>query len=310
MSFPLTAAPSLSNWELQYNGLQIGNGTPYAVTNIEGLDNPTVRNADIVRPRDHGQFVGLDLLGGRDITITGDFTTDGVSLQSAGKALGAAFVSGAVTELPFWFQFPNLPILCSVARCRKRTTPIDFGYSVATLAKMTILLHATDPRLYGAPQTASVGLPTPVGGMTFPATFPLSFGGGSNFSVLPVVNAGNVEMRPLLVLTGPMTNPTIVNTTAGWSLSFTNPAQTSFTLNAGDTLTIDTDTGHAVTYLASGTTVSSPRRNWVIAGSTWPDPSKNVGGLVPGSNTIEFGSQDSGAVAGTLTVKWASAYQI
>ena len=309
MAFPTTTAPTLANWELQYNGLNIGATTTYDVTQIDGLDLPTIRNGDVVRPRDHGELIGLDFMGGRDVTLTADFVSDGTSLQHAAEALASAFAVGLNVEQPLWIQIPNLPCLAMMARTRKRTVPIDLGYSVSALATTSILMHSTDPRLYTTPTTATVGLPAPLGGLTFNATPNFTFGGGGTYGSISATNSGNVEMRPTFTITGPVTAPVVQNVTTGWILTFTNPSGVGYTLNAGDTLTVDTDL-RTVLYTASGSTSPQPRRNWLTAGSIWPDPVRGIAGLAPGGNGIEFSSADSSAVSGTLSLSWASAYLI
>jgi len=309
MAFPTTAAPSLSNWELQYGGLNLGNTTPYAISEIAGLDLPVIRNGDVPRPRDHGELIGLDFMSGRDVTITANFASDGTSLQHAAEALATAFETGIGTESPLWIQIPNLPCLGLMCRARKRTVPIDIGYSVSAMAQASILVHSTDPRLYTTPTTSTVGLPAPIGGLTFPATFPATFGGGGTYGSISATNTGNVEMRPTFVITGPVTNPVVQNVTTGWILSFSNPTGIGYTLNAGDTLAVDTDL-RTILYTASGSSVSAPRRNWLVANSVWPNPVAGIAGIAPGANTIEFSSGDSSAVVGTLALSWSSAYLI
>ncbi len=307
---PSLSPPVLSNYQLSYNGLTLGPGTPYGIVKLEGLDLPTIRSGDVARPRDHGEQIGLDLMAGRDVVITLQAKPDGTSLQHSLSAFASAFSSAGTTEAPLYLQLPNLPLLAVMARTRKRTSPFDVeGFTVAGVVQVAVLLHATDPRLYVAPSISSaVGAPTPLGGLTFPVTFPVSFGGGSSTAYLFPNNAGNIEMRPILVIAGPCTNPKVVNDQTGWSLTFKNPAQTGLTLNAGDTLTVDTDT-HSVLYLVSGTTVPSPERGWVVPGSIWPDATSHAG-IQPGSQTIQFSTSDSGLVAATLTLKYASAYLI
>lgn len=307
MAFPLTAAPSLSNWQMQYNGLTIGASTPYAVYQLDGLDLPQVRTGDLNRPREHGEFVGLDLMSGRDIMLTGDYQSDGINIQDSQQNLGRAFIPGGTTEQPFWFQFPNLPVLASMVRVRKRTMPIDQPYSVAAMGQLALMMHSSDPRLYGPVQSGSCGVGQALGGGIFPATFPYVFSSGSVAGTVVANNAGNVEMRPLLTITGPVTNPTIFNATAGWQITITNPLQVGYTVLAGDTLVIDTDT-HAITYYTGGVGVGAARRAWLAAGSTWPSTVLGVPGLAPGSNTFQFTSTDGISVAGTLQVQWASAY--
>jgi hypothetical protein len=312
MSFPSStlSAPSLSTYQMQYNGLTLGPGTGYRIQKLEGLDLPNVRSGDVARPRDHGELIGLDLMAGRDVVLTLQVATDGTSLQHALSAFASAFGSAGVTEAPLYLQLPNLPLLAVMCRPRQRTVPIDLeGYTVAGVASVAVQLHATDPRLYVAPSIASTtSAPTPAGGLTFPVTFPVSFGGGSSTADLFPNNVGNIEMRPILVITGPCTNPKVANDQTGWSLTFTNPSQSSFTLYAGDTLTVDLDS-HSVQYLVSGTTVPSSERGWVVPGSIWPNAT-GIAGLEPGVQTIQFSTTDSGVVAATLTLEYASAYMI
>lgn len=311
MSFPPygVTVPSLSNLQLSYGGVVMGASSPYLITEVDGLDLPTIRSADTARSRDHGELVGIDLASGRDITITAQIKTDGTSLQSAMSALASAMLPGAATESPLWIQQPNRPLLAAMCRVRKRTSPMEMGYAVSSIAQLTALLHSTDYRLYAAPQQSVVGLGTPLGGLTFPVTFPATFGGGTVAGIITANNAGNVESRPLLIITGPCTNPTVMNATTGWSLSFSNADSGGLTLNAGDTLTIDTDL-RTITYVASGTTAGTPRANWLVPGSIWPNPITPILGLAVGNNIIEFTSSDATAVAGTLTLQWASAYLI
>jgi hypothetical protein len=308
MAFPPygVTVPSLSNWQGSFGGLLIGEDTPYGIYKVEGwADTPVIKSGDMDRSRDQGELGGLDFMGGRDIIITGDAVSDGTSLQHALEAVGG-LMGAQPAEQPLWLQLPNLPLLASMVRPRKNPTPIDIAYG-SGLASKILGFHGGDPRLYAAPESAVATVPTPIAGVHFNISFPLAFGGGSSVSTLTLTNAGNWETRPVLVLTGPMTNPTIENATTGWSLSFVNPTETGYTLNAGDTLTIDTDL-RTVVYVADGTSVGSPRVSWLVPGSIWPNPIAGIAGLAPGSNTIQFTTEDSGAVAGTLDVQFASAY--
>jgi Phage tail protein len=299
--------PSLSDWQFQFNGLTFGVDTAYALIQADGLDMPVVRTSDVSRPRDTGQFIGIDLLDGRDITLTLDMTTNGTSLQNATTAFATAFVPPATgqTESLLWMSFPNLPLLVCSARVRKRAISIDLPWSVDTgfVKAAVVSLHCTDPRVYSGTTATTVNLPTPPGGMTFPATFPLAFGGGSTAGVITCNNTGNIEMRPIITITGPVTNPTVENATTGYSLTFSNPNQTSYTLNSGDQLVIDTDL-HQVTYYPSGSTSGSSRRNWLVYGSTWWDLPAGT------TSTINFSSDDASlpSPVPTCQVEFAPAY--
>lgn len=310
MSFPspTLSPPALANWQFYFNGWTFGASQTARVAKVQGLgDLATVRHGDVGRPRDHGELVGLDVYGGRDVTIDLQVQpASGGTLQSALLAVAAATEVGLSTEQPLWFQVPNYPLLCVMCRARKRTLPWDVGYQIGGLANVSVQFHATDPRVYTPGQSLTVGLPTPTAGLRFPVTFPISFGSSSPNGVT-VVNGGNTETRPVLVITGPVTNPTVQNASISGTpaLTFTNPTQSSYTVNAGDQLVVDLDL-HTVLYYVGGVSsgsVGASRRNWVTSGSVWWN-------LPPGSNLVQFFSGDSSAVGGTCQVQYASAYQL
>jgi len=284
----------------------MGEGTPYQFYNITGLDNPAVRNGDVGRPRDTGEFIGLDVYGGRDIVVGGDVTTNGNSLQDALVQLSAVTNEGRNTEQPLWIQLPNLPILCSMSRVRKRDIPLNIEWA-GGLATSTLGFHATDPRLYGAPEQMYVGVGVAGRGLTFPVTFPVTFGGNGvpNYTVCD--NTGNFGTLPVLELYGPMTNPTVTNEDVGWSLSFANPSSGGLTLNAGDVLVIDTDL-HTVSLTLSGTTTPVPRPNWVVPGSIWPNYQLGLDGLAPGNNNMALFTTDPGVVYGYMYINFSPAF--
>src|SRR5581483_666178 len=134
----------------------------------------------------------------------GSFGPYGNSLQPAWSALAAAIVPGGTTESPLYFNLPGWGTLAIMARVRKHTMPLDITYALGNLVDVTIQFSASDPRIYATPtQNPSIGLPTPGAGFAFPLSFGISFGGGGAIGNLTVANAGNIETRPLLVVTGP-----------------------------------------------------------------------------------------------------------
>jgi hypothetical protein len=219
------------------------------------------------------------------------------TFAQAWAALASVLVPGGVTESPLWFNLPGWGTLAIMARVRKHNMPLDIQAVLGNLANLVVQFSASDPRIYSTPtQTASVGLPVPSAGMSFPITFPLSFGGGGTVGALSVTNTGNYETRPLLVVNGPCVTPTIQNNTVLGApyVSF------GMSLNTGDTLVIDTDM-HTATYFTPGFTVGTPRSSTIQAGSNWWS-------LLSGVNRLSFTSKDLVASAGTLSVQFASAY--
>ena len=309
MAFPSPSLtpPTLTNWQFSYNGLTFGHATPIKISQVQGLgDLAVVRSGDISRSRDHGENIGLDVYGGRDITLNLEAEDSGSGVPATMSTLASATLVGLTTESPMWFQVPGYPLLCVMCRPRKRTMPWDVGYQIGKLGVVSTQFHATDPRIYGAGQSVTVGLPNPTTGMHFPVTFPMTFGSVAPSGVT-VTNAGNAETRPIIVITGPVTNPSVQNASIAGSptLSFTNPNQTGYTVAAGDQLVIDTDL-HSIQYYVGGVSSGSApasRGGWLVSGSTWWD-------LAAGGNLIQFLSQDSASVAGTCSVQWASAYSL
>lgn len=309
MAFPSPSLtpPSLSNWQFQYQGLTFGAGQPIKIAKVTGLgDLAQIRSGDQNRQRDHGELIGLDVYGGRDITIDLEAEDAGQGAQQTLLTLAAATQVGYTTESPLWFQVGSFPLLAAMVRARKRTAPWDVGYQIGKLGVVTVQFHATDPRVYTAGSSLTVGLPNPTTGATFPVTYPMTFG-----SVAPngvnVNNTGNSETRPVIVITGPVTNPSVRNASLAGTptLQFKNPAQTGYTVAAGDQLVIDTDT-HSILYYVGGVNsgnAPASRGSWLVNGSTWWD-------LPAGNSLIQFLSQDSASVAGTCQVQWASGYQL
>lgn len=304
---PSLTPPALGLWEFYYNGYTFGGNTPSGALSLTGFgDNPDIRSNDPNRARDHGQLVGLDLYGGRTVTVHLFSQSNGTSLQSTLLDLAAALEVGLQTEQPLWFQQPNMPLLCTMCRARKKTVPWDIDYGAAMIGKPVAQLHATDPRVYGVGQAVSVGLPNPTVGAKFPLTFPISFGSTPPNGVT-VVNGGNTSMRPVLVISGPVTNPSVVNASLPGTptMTFSNPLQSGYTVDAGDQLVVDLD-AESIEYYVGGVasgSVPASRMSWWVPGSTWWH-------LTAGStgNLIQFLSADSAQVGGTCQIQWADAY--
>jgi hypothetical protein len=312
MAFPSPSlvVPTLANYQFNYNNaLTFGAGTAWGFLKAQGFDLASIANKDVQRPRDFGMIVGLDVYSDRTITFDMWMKSDGVSLQDAQLQLAAAFpIEPDSDTYPLWFQLPNLPTQCIMCRVRKRSIDIDSDYSAGGVAKPKLVLHATDPRIYGQGQSSTLALggtiatglgPFPVG------PFPVTFGVGSQVTTIVVNNTGNCEMRPLVIFNGPLTNPFITNSTQSATLTVSNPLQVSYTVLAGDQLSIDLDL-HTITYYPGGMSsgaASYTVANYLTSTSTWWD-------IAAGNNTIQFGSADSVNTGGTCVFEWAPAWQL
>ena len=290
------AVPTLSQFQLSFQGYKFGAGTNLELTKLEGIDLPTVRTGDAGRPRDHGMFVGLDVMGAREITVTGQLYSKSGNFQEAWEQLAAATIPGGTTQYPLFMNLPGYGTLASLVRVRKRSIPVDIKFALGNLADVALLFAASDPRWYVTPtKSASVTPPSKTSGFSFPLSFPLSFGGGSLAGSLSVSNTGNIETRPLLIVEGPCTNPSITNDSAPGSPNLTF----DLVMPAGSKLEIDTDM-HTATYYSPNSTIGTSRIATLAPGSQWFV-------LEPGTSTIQF---LVGSGEGELTVIWASALVI
>lgn len=313
MAFPSPSVtpPTFSIFPSVYFGgiTWSGNG-PFYLKEIDGLDMPQVRSGDPDAPRQHGQYVGLDLLSGRDITLKFDVGPPFgayLNLSTALAYLRSALTPTMTTENPLFVQLPlgaggsnGATQFAAMVRPRRRSTTVDIPYVYGQLAQnLSVQFHATDPTLYAAGTlNPSVNVPAPLGGFSFPLSFPLSFGGGTQVGTISATNSGDLPCFPIFVVTGPCTYPTISNA----SLTNSPYIQFQITLNAGDQLVINTDPKYrSVTYYTSGSTSGSTRLATLSQNSTWFP-------LQAGSNLIEFSTLDTQSVAGYLNMEWSSAY--
>ena len=283
----------------------MGGGAPSCniqAKGMQGFDLPATRNGDTNRPRQRGEFIGLDLFSGRTLVLTMDvgppsatYTTLAAALTALRKVTNTA--DNGATEYPMFVQFPNMPLLGTMTRARQRTVPVDMTFALGNMAQgVAVQWHSTDPFFYSQTQSNTIGLPTPGTGLGFPWVFPLSFGSGGGASTMSLNNVGDVECYPILTITGPCTYPTISNN----SIAGTPTIQFGVTMNTGDQLVVDMDLKTAVYYTA-GSSLGQSAMATLQQGWSWWD-------LPPGTSQIQFASKDVSAAAGTLNLAWASAY--
>jgi hypothetical protein len=275
-----------------YNGLSFGQDLTIGVVSSTGIDDlPDMATGDVQRPRDHGLLAGLDYLAGRSVVLNMvAWAGPGFTLAQVIDQLKAAFSPQVSTVSPLQFCRPGQTTRQILCRARKFTGGVQGGRTGGVWTG-AVQLDAEDPRIYDAVQQSQlVTLPTPSSGMTFPATFPLTFGGTTGGGgQISANNAGDFATRPVAVIAGPCVNPRIENVTTGQSISL------NITLGPSDTLTIDFD-AHTVFLNGTGSRYAA-----VIPGSTFFE-------LPPGTSLVEFFSQDASPTGATLTLTWSSAW--
>lgn len=280
-----------SDWTFTYNGLTIGgDGSAYQIMKLTGLhDSPEVRTSDQTRARAHGMFAGTDLLGGRSLMAEIEVVAPHPA-ETVWSDFSRALVPGQGNELPLVFQIPGVAGGAAIqigARVRRLSLPVDrpyfFGHGSAAVE-----FWATDPRIYSqASTTYTVSQAVPSGtGLTFPITFPLSFGGAVSGGQFTATNAGEFEAPWTATISGPIENPTLENITTGQTISFVG------TVDTGQTLVISS-LDRSV--LLNG---SASRYSWLTVGSSWWQ-------LAPGANTVRLaGTSGTGSVSFTYRSAW------
>jgi hypothetical protein len=262
-------------------------GVYWALQTLDGWDSAEVRAEFSEREADHGAWANPVYLGSRPITLTGTVTApDRVTLEDALERLRTAASLGDTTLVVYELTGSKQ------ATVRRSGKPL-MAYVTDRIATYSVLVTAGDPRRYSTTlQTGTTGLPATTGGLTFPVTFPITFSATSISGQINVVNAGSVDTRPVLTITGPVIAPVVSALYADGSLRQLVYSQD---LVSGDVLTIDTD---AHTVLLNG---SVSRRRFMTVSAGWP--------TIPAGASVNFQFQSSTYNASAmLTATWRSAW--
>jgi hypothetical protein len=250
------------------------------------LGSPAPKQIVRDRARSHGAIVHSRDYQPRQATLTGTLNGDTPGhAQLLLDELKATFRLGA----PRVFKYRRLGfsedeyVTChvndafdAITRPYSRRIPWQVG------------IICPDPRVYAVALKSSSYDPLSAasGGLLFPLTFPLDFG-GSGASTLSVTNQGTIETPLILTVTGPVLLPVITNQTTGEALT-----TQLLDLLVGETMVLDTD---AKTILVNG---ALHPEMIVAAESTWFD-------AIRGENLLRLeGTMSAGC---TLQADWHDA---
>lgn len=267
--------------QVEYNGVVFGDNDKEVVS-VDVWQGVQWRTSDIDRPLSDGQFPGEDYFSGRSVILEVELWGDDASALRARWTEMLTASHKQTSELPLIVRQSGwIEDLYILARPRRRSgLVINEEFNVGYKATGAIEFWATDPRVYGITQkNESGGVATASGGMTFNATFNLTFGATGASSTLQPNNQGTFETFPTFTITGPITDPQIEHQGLGKILSFTG------TVPSGSTLVVDTQNR---TVLLNGTT---SRYNWLDDPTQWF-------AFAPGVNNIVF----RGTTAGSPTI--------
>jgi hypothetical protein len=294
---------------IQYGDLLIGAGTPYGWAELSGWEElPPLDSGTVLRSDAHGAFPGQLLAQSRTIGL------DGLRIRAPRASIGAAVAAlGAGTapvdvELPLVVWIDERGPLLAWARAVRRAIPVGKGYTVGTIVGGAIQWEATDPRRYAlAEDTATAGLPMAEPGLDWNTDTGvdagldwradgtpsgLSFGEPGSTGALSARNDGSAPAHPTVEFRGPVTRPALTNLATGDVLEYDLP------LAAGDVLTVDTREG-TVTLNGTASRISTATSRSV------PEQTFT---LPPGTTDMTFRAAPDSDPAGTVVVRWRSAY--
>jgi hypothetical protein len=265
------------------NGFQLGSGSSFKISNIEGLSKPPIRTSSQNYSGRHGGRVNRQLYGSRLITVTGWFSHLTCAAHEAARdALESVLPIGEDLDI----------IIDRFSGTQGFTTArlVDFRmpYAPGGLGKLTdykIDLYCGDPNFYiGDELSATLPLFAP-GGVVLPVVLPATFAAGSSDTV--ATNNGRVLVFPVITLTGEAHNPEFTNTDSGESVAV------PVTMSTGDVLVIDM--GRRTISLNGGSVIGlATSRQWF--------------GLDVGANHIRYETTDSGD-DGEAVMTWRNAVE-
>ena len=232
-----------SDYQVLFNGVMMGPGTNYEITNPDGLlDLTGVRANYTSRPHRTGAYQQPHYADGAVYTLTFDIgATSTVNFPTAIGALQAA-TKPQLTPIPLTFKLPGRPVLAVGVQCLNRKIPMQVGeFDVAGFSSgAAVQFYAPDPRLYGVSSTLRTGLRTVGTGLTYPLTYPLSYGATGAGGSVQFTNTGDTNTEPVFTISGALT--------AGFQITWVETGQhLTYSFPVGSDLVVDCGAGTATT---------------------------------------------------------------
>ena len=273
-------------------GFTIGQGTvyPWAAWPSGVFDTPVSNPSDVPRANQQGVFAQSEWMNGRlvvfDFWVIADNIAQAEQLIQVAKAAFAPTPNDDVVTLTL--EVTNAPTAYVLFGKPRGVTSAPANMLRRGKMRMRAEFFATDPRLYANVETtASTGVATAVGGLTFPALAPFVFGTAGTGGILNATNAGTFETPYSLLFTGPLVAPAVSHEVQSRTLSLSGA-----TLAAGETLVVNST---SKTVLLSGT---ASRYSWLANTSQWFT-------LTPGVNSLRFTAASG---TGTCQISYRNAW--
>ena len=263
----------------------IFDGTNYSISNLSGLESPTVRLPRYNLPGTDGAFVSNALYGERAIKITGT-----INAPDSDPLTYLANRTTLINALNFKRDIDNniVPQLMTITMANGQVlttqvyvdNPVQMAFSSdkTDYEDFIVTFVAADCNLYGINKNTST-LTYPIeGGTTVPTAIPLSLGSSSGGSII-INNTGSTTTYPIITINAPVINPYIINLTTNKFM------QILYTLSEGsEPLVVDCNTN--TIFQGSNDITGIQTQNSTF----W--------GLNSGNNTINYsGTSGSGSIS-------------
>ena len=277
--------------QIEFRGLLLGSGTPYGWQSLSGWDQTSLLGNKPKNSGD-GSWAGNGRRPERTVLWEFQMHPDAADFAAAVEAVErmAATVRDS-TEHPLVIN-DGVATRLVYAKCTRLVMPRDKLFAVSKV-KCGLQWVASSPgKLETTERSVTILAPSAgFGGLTYPLSYPLTYGTAGSPNNGLATNFGYEPADPVLVFTGPLDTPRVVNVTATRSLEF------DLALGSGQTLAVDV--GRGTVLLDGATDRLTSRTNSSVPVPEWQ--------LEPGSNDLTLLAASFGAGA-SVSVTWRSTY--
>ncbi|WP_399553813.1 phage tail family protein (plasmid) [Streptomyces anulatus] len=251
----------LADWQYDLGGVLMGAGTFIQVLETTGLGRPSVRDNDVDQPSMDGVFAGPDYYGARQVQIDAAIRIPGdpaachdvVAALQADADDPAVRLAGGVT-MPLRILRPGRAVKRLDGRLR-RVDP-EYKQVIHGYVPLDLEFVATDPGFYADEETTTeipLGWLTG-GGFQAPVVAPIFVQSGTTAADRPgwAINAGTGNAWPVIRITGPVANVSVIHSTSGRRLDLP-----TLNLTASQWVEIDTRPGYRTVTRENGGNAST-----------------------------------------------------
>ena len=261
----------------------------YLQPELEGLTGlPNIRSTSGVNAGADGGWTSAQFFDARLISIKCVIADQNPAIvEQKRRELMSLLALGKANPLEIRFTTESGNAYTINARVTGVTAPLG---QILKKQDVLIQLRADDPLIYAYNEeggtVATLLVQQPSGGFEIPFTIPLTINGGEGYT--SVVNSGTEAVYPVIELTGPLHNPSVVNQTGNQIIELDN-----LTMSASDKVVIDTQTRTVTLNGADVYDLLSENSSFMT--------------ILPGENIMALNS-DTTSDAGTAKIKFKQGF--